>query len=66
MVKKQLEFDWTSYNSAGDVYVVINGVRYVYHIDAAHVTHFLRLYKRAKGKALTFLKEKAGDRYRKL
>ena len=66
MIKKKLDFKWTSYTKEGDVYVKINGKKYLYHIDAAHIEHFLRLHKRAKGKSLAFLKEKAGGYWRRV
>ena len=59
MGRKKLDFYWTAITKAGDVYVRINGVEYLYFIDAAHIPHFLRLYKRARGKALAFLKSRA-------
>ena len=66
MTKNKLDFVWTAYSMYGDVTVQINGVKYLYHIDAAHIEHFLRLYKRSKGKSLAFLKQMAGENYRKL
>ena len=63
--RKKLDFKWTAVSKEGDVYVSINGTEYLYFLDAAHIPHFLRLYKRAKGKALAFLKKRA-DSCRKL
>ena len=57
--KEKLNFEWISYTMEGDMYVNINDVPYLYYMDAAYIEHFLRLHKKARGKALTFLKAKA-------
>lgn len=54
-----------SYANDGTVHVKIDAAEYVYFIDAAFISHFLRLTKKSDGAGLNFLKSKAYD-YRRL
>jgi hypothetical protein len=47
--------------SSGEVGVSINGVKYIYLLDAGFIPKVERLAKRSPGKALNFLKKVSRD-----
>lgn len=50
-----------SYSFDGTVKVLIDGIEYLYFIDAGYIPIFLMKIKNSNGAGLKFLKEKARD-----
>lgn len=53
---KKLDFGIRYYTNDGEVGVAINGVGYLYHLDAGLIPKVVRTSRRAPGRALAFLK----------
>jgi hypothetical protein len=57
--EKELDLKVEAIIAGHEIHVLINGQKYIYFIDGAHIPGFKTLYKYAPGKALQFLKDKS-------
>lgn len=53
---KRLNFKIRYHTNDGEVGVAINGVGYLYHLDAGLIPKIVRMSRRAPGRALALLK----------
>jgi hypothetical protein len=56
---KKLNFKIRFHTKDGEIGVIINGVKYVYYLDAGFIPEIVKKAKHAPGKALALLKETA-------
>jgi len=54
-----MEFDVLCTVSTGEVVSTIDGKGYKHFIDAAKIERFLKLYRKAPGKALNYLRDES-------
>jgi len=56
---KKLNFKIRYYTKDGEMGATINGVTYIYYLDAGFIPKVIKISKKTPGKALAFLKEVA-------
>ena len=54
--RNELCFHISAIISQTEVWTLVNGTQYIYWIDGALIPEFKRIYSKAPGKALNFLK----------
>lgn len=59
--KDKMTLTILSYSKDGTMDVEIDGIRYIYFIEAGHIETVIKKAKKSKGAALNFLKAKARD-----
>jgi len=55
-MSKPLNFKIRYHTNDGEIGVIINGVSYIYHLDAAFIPRIVKTSKKTPGKSLAFLK----------
>jgi hypothetical protein len=55
-ILNKLDFKILYFVKDGEVGVAINGIKYIYYLDAGLISKIIKTSKRAPGKALAFLK----------